>query len=156
MVEKLERLIFYQKSGTLSENVQCCLWWGVFPQNIDLQVLVLTYFFKWRSSNLIKYPYYNQKGDIVFNTLHPTRLIRVHSNSPFMKLHFLRFNIEYSSYKTRSNLARKWLRSFLYYYCNNFTFRIVNQQSTLNQLGNNLPNTCLLCSKWKRHHYFIN
>ena len=54
----------------------------------------LTYFFISGRPYFVKNPYYNQEGDVKFDTLHPTRFVWIHAYAPFVKLHLLRFNIK--------------------------------------------------------------
>jgi len=45
----------------------------------------------------------DEKRNVEFDALDPARLVRVHVHSPLVKLHFLRLDVQYTTFVTNNN-----------------------------------------------------
>ena len=64
----------------------------------------LTYFFARRRTELEEDPYDDQKRYVKLDALHPTRLVRIDAETPFMELHLLRLDVQDAAWRHVQNI----------------------------------------------------
>ena len=53
----------------------------------------------------------DEKRNVEFDALDPARLVRVHVHSPLVKLHFLRLDVQYTTFVTNNNTRWSQVRA---------------------------------------------